>query len=227
MSTSQYLSLAYNHLNDNKTYQLLDKDPTKEVAQQYTLYLQTCEEEGLISADLHDKLTPPPEDVRTQRMYFLPKVHKTPLKLRPILSAINGPTEKASKYINKQLQPYMTQVKPYFKKSADLIEILKTLKIPQHSLLVTLDIESLYTNITHEQAILSFLRKFKNHPLKVFLLDLLKYVLKNNIFQFDSLTFTQLCGLAMGTKLAPALATIYIGDLEEIFQINQVNKPSL
>ena len=167
MSTSQYLRLAYNHLNDNKTYQLLNKDPTKEVAQQYTLYLQTCKEEGLISADLHDKLTPP-EDVHTQRMYFLPKVHKTPLKLRPIVSATNGPTEKASEYIDKQLQPYMTQVKSYFKNSEELIEILKTLKIPRHSLLVTLDIESLHTNITHEQAILSSLENSRTTPSKYF-----------------------------------------------------------
>ena len=35
------------------------------------------------------------------------------------------------------------------------------------------------------------------------------------MFKFHNLVFTQLCGVAMGTRLAPALATIYIGDLEE------------
>ena len=63
----------------------------------------------------------------------------------------------------------------------------------------------------------NFLRIFKSHPQKLFLLDLLKYVLKNNVFKFDNLIFTQTCGLAMGTKLAPALATIYIRHMKESF----------
>ena len=46
-------------------------------------------------------------------------------------------------------------------------------------------------------------------------------MLKNNIFQFNNLTFTQICGIAMGTKLSPALATIYIGNLEEGFIKNR------
>ena len=49
-------------------------------------------------------------------------------------------------------------------------------------------------------------------------------MLKNNVFQFDNLTFTQLCGIAMGTKLASALASIYIGNLEESFLDSQSKK---
>ena len=89
------------------------------------------------------------------------------------------------------------------KNSQALLEILSTLRIPKHSLLVTLDIESLYTNISHEEAIICFIRKFKGHPLIVFMLDLLKYVLKNSVFVFDNLIFAQLCGIAMGTKWVP------------------------
>ena len=48
---------------------------------------------------------------------------------------------------------HMIQVISYIKNSADLIKTYGTLKIPQHSLLVTLDVESLYSNVTHEQAI--------------------------------------------------------------------------
>ena len=35
------------------------------------------------------------------------------------------------------------------------------------------------------------------------------------MFKFDGLTFKQLYGVAMGTRLTPALATIHIGNLEE------------
>ena len=158
---------------------------------------------------------------------FLPKLHKNPLKLRPIISCTNGPTHTASALLDKLLQPYMKATKSYIKNSTDLIHILNHTKVPLEAYLITLDIESLYTNISHNEAILSFLRIFAQHPQKVFLLDLLKYVLKNNIFKFDNLLFTQTCGLAMGTKLAPALATIYIGQIEETFLERRPKKPTL
>ena len=129
------------------------------------------------------------------------------------MSATDGPTENASAFLYRLLQLYMKLVESYITNANDLVLILQNLKIPIGSYLVSLDIKSLYTNITHEEAIMTPLRKFKSHPSKVSLLDLLKYVLKTNVFKFNDLIFTQVCGIAMGTKLAPALATIYIGEL--------------
>ena len=121
----------------------------------------------------------------------------------------------------------MKNTKSYFKNSTHLINILNNKKIPNNALLITLDIESLYTNISHDQAITTFIKIFQNHPKLVLLVDLLKFVLKNNIFEFDTLTFTKTCRLAMGTKLAPALATIYIGHLGEAFLANRALVPDL
>ena len=226
LSTTRYLELAFEHLSDRKTYQLIQNDPTEQIVTQFTEYLKTCKDRGVITTQEYYKLAPT-KKVDTQRIYFLPKVHRNPLKLRPIVSCTNGPTQKASAFLDKLLQPQMKKVRSYLKSSTDLIHILQSLTIPVHAYLITLDIESLYTNISHEEAIISFLRKFKHHPRKVFLLDLLKYVLKNNVFQFDNLIFTQLCGVAMGTRLAPALATIYIGDLEEDYIQTRQKKPFL
>ena len=94
---------------------------------------------------------------------------------------------------------------------------METLKVPAHAYLIKLDIESLYTNISHKEIIVSALKRLEGDPQKVFLLDLLKNVLKNNVFKFGEHVCTQLHGIAMGTKLALVLATIYIGDLEEAF----------
>ena len=119
----------------------------------------------------------------------------------------------------------MRKVRSYLGNSTDLVRILQTLKIPAHSHLATLDITSLYTDITHSEAITIFLKIFKHHPKKVFLVDLLKYVLKNNVFKFDNVTFAQICGIAMGTKLAPALATIYVASIEEQILENREKTP--
>ena len=74
-------------------------------------------------------------------------------------------------------------------------------------------------------AISSFTKRFSSHPKFVFLLDLLKFVLYNNTFRFDGKYFRQICGIAMGTKLAPALATIVVADLEEQYLRTSPCKP--
>ena len=52
-------------------------------------------------------------------------------------------------------------------------------------------------------------------------------MLKNNVFKFNEHIFAQLHGIAMGTKLAPALASIYIGDLEGSFLSSRKLHPTL
>ena len=160
-------------------------------------------------------------------MYFLPKLHKCPIKLRPIVSCTNGPTYTSTALLDRLLQPHMKATASYIRNSTDLICTLSHIRIPEKAFLITLDIESLYTNIGHNEAITSFLKIFEQHPQKVFSLDLLKYVLKNNIFKFDNLLFTQTHGIAMGNKLAPAFATIYIAQVEEAFLDGRPKKPTL
>ena len=226
MSTEQYLELACKHLYDGNTYQLLKSDPTQDIVRQFNSYIEECLEKGVIDRVQHERLLLP-EGIDTQTIYFLPKIHKRPVKLRPIVSCTNGPTYTASAFLDKLLQPHMRKVKSFLKNSTELIHILRTLKVPPQAYLITLDVESLYTNISHEEAIKSLLKRFECDPQKVLVLDLLKYVLKNNVFKFGDQVFAQLHGVAMGTKLAPALATIYIGDLEEQFLENRPLKPEL
>ena len=227
MTTAQYLDMAYKHLGDRNTYQPLETDPTRDIVTQFNSYLDTCLCKRVLTKSQHERLYLKPSEVNTQTIYFLPKVHKDPVKPRPIVSCTGGPTSNASAYLDRLLQPHMKRVKSYLSNSTELVRMLRKLKVPPNAYLVTLDIESLYTNITHEEAIASFLRRFGRDPQKVFLLDLLKFVLKNNVFQFDGHVFTQICGIAMGTKLAPALATIYVSDLEEAFIGERDRKPDL
>ena len=125
----------------------------------------------------------------TQVMYFLPKVHKNLLKVRPIVSCSGGPASRASDYIDSLLQPHMVKTEPYVRNSTDVIHRLKELDLPAASMLAILDIKSLYTNISHHLVIESFHGRFtcSSHPRFVFLLDLLKFGLTcmNNTFQFD------------------------------------------
>ncbi len=50
-------------------------------------------EAGYIDTYTYDYLHPS-DKVRTQRMYFLKKLHKNPHGIRPIVSGCSGPTER-------------------------------------------------------------------------------------------------------------------------------------
>ena len=108
----------------------------------------------------------------TQSIYFLPKIHKRPVKIRPIVSCTGGPTSRASGYLDSLLATNHTRrVDSFVKNSTEIVNTLEDMTLPRNTLLCTLDIDSLYTNITHEQAIPAFTRRFNGHPKFVFLLD--------------------------------------------------------
>ena len=60
-------------------------------------------------------------------------------------------------------------------------------------------------------------REVKTAPFNASLIDLLELVLTLNNFQFNEKSYLQIGGMAMGTKVAPSLANIFMADFEEKF----------
>ena len=54
-------------------------------------------------------------------------------------------------------------------------------------------------------------------PIEI-LVERLNIVVKNNVIKFNNKFFLQLQGTAMGTKMAPAYANLYMGSIEETLQ---------
>jgi len=52
-------------------------------------------------------------------------------------------------------------------------------------------------------------------PNKTILKTLFLFVLENNYFEFKNILYKQLFGTAMGTKMAPPYANLFLGYLEE------------
>ena len=84
------------------------------------------------------------------------------------------------------------------------------------------DIESLYTSIPTKLGLEAIkywiMRKQSLIPRcfpKEFILESIEFILKSNIFLFDSKMFNQIFGTAMGTKFAPPCACLTIGYQEE------------
>ncbi|XP_065925150.1 uncharacterized protein [Magallana gigas] len=101
--------------------------------------------------------------------------------------------------------------------------------LPDHTLLVTMDVTSLYTNIPHVEGIEACKEIWDSRtiqqPSTESLLKLLEHVLKLNNFMFNGEHYIQISGTAMGTKMAPSYANIFIGRLERNLLLRAPFKP--
>ena len=228
--TATYVREGLEHLSDPNTYTRLPGDPTPFLVENIKKLIDSIHELGYIDAYTHAYLMPP-QNTRTQRMYFLKKLHKTPHGIRPIVSGCSGPTEHISAYIDSIIKPLVPHVPSYIKDSSHMVAILEETRIPKEALLVTIDVSSLYTNIPQDEgtsACLEAVEASQTTDLPTNILQaLFNVVLKCNIFRFENSIYAQTQGTAMGTKMAPSYANLFMDRFERSFLANEPIQPLL
>lgn len=178
----------------------------------------------------------PPEYPRISLFYILPKIHKENIPGRPIVSSINSLTEHISEFLTLCIQPITENLNSYIKDTKHFLQkVITQPKVQKNTLLVSIDVKSLYTNIPHKEGIhacLHFIKKYKTTlpnftPNNKILETLLTFVLDNNYFEFNERLYKQMFGTAMGTKMAPPYANLFLGHLENNFILNSNFKSNL
>ena len=101
--------------------------------------------------------------------------------------------------------------------------------IPDNALLVTADVVGLYPSIPHQAGLSTLKEALDKRLLKKIptddLIKMAELVLSNNFFEFNSDTFQQISGTAIGTKCAPPHACIYMDQAEQKFLATQIDQP--
>ncbi|CAH3104105.1 unnamed protein product, partial [Pocillopora meandrina] len=98
-------------------------------------------------------LSQTPNPPRIPIFYTLTKIHK-PLPVgRPIISGCEGPTERISSFVDHLLQPIAQKQKSYLKDTTDSINFIEKTQVSNDTILVSMDVTSLYTNIPQEEGI--------------------------------------------------------------------------
>ena len=149
--------------------------------------------------------------------------------IRPIVSSCNNITKPISQFVDRWLQPHVKNLPSYVKDPTEFLKLIETTKLPHNCLLASIDVSSLYTNIPHDDGIQSVLYYLQNNPhnytrpeqpiaIPKVLTELTDIVLKNNVFEFNDNHYLQIQGTAMGIKMAPAHANLFMGKLEEILK---------
>ena len=165
--------------------------------------------------------------IKTAELYLLNKIHSDPpTKARPIISANGCPVERISEYVDFFLQPFVSEQHTYIKETSDFIRKVELITVPNNALIITLDYESMYTNIIHEEAVNavrntlsktdrhSYVKGIKRPSIESFC-KLVDLAVKCNNFRFNGENFYQCMRVAMGHKASPAICDIVIYCLEE------------
>ncbi|CAJ0930540.1 unnamed protein product, partial [Ranitomeya imitator] len=91
-------------------------------------------------------------------------------------------------------------------------------KLPEDTLLVTLDVNNLYTSIQHTKGMSATRQVLINSHMEPnvisFLLELLEIVLTENFFIFEDTFYVQTQGSAMGSNVAPPYANCFMSVFE-------------
>ena len=218
MSFSDYVNEAERHLNDTNHYLPLESDPTPKFTKEINDMLHQMEENTSIAESTMRYLLS--SNTRPARFYLLPKIHKPGNPGRPIISSIDTPTEKISKFVDYHLRPLVKDIPSYIKDTTHFLHKVQSLDtLPPDSLLVTLDVCSLYTNIPHDEGILACsealaTRDVQDPPTEA-IVTLISYILKKNNFVFGKKHYLQIHGTAMGTCMAPSYANLFMAKLEQ------------
>jgi hypothetical protein len=212
----EYIKMAFrDHLNDTLTYRRLSPiDATiyaryirttfKSWIEKYKRVL-TKNEAKFLRRHLRENTDP------FGCLYLLMKIHKSPMKTRPILSLKGSLLHGLGLWANDKLQQYATRQKAYFKSSFDLKTELVTMDIQPGARLFIADAVSMYTNINTDRAlqfvsqhIREHVSDFANVPAEA-LIEALEIIMTLNVFTFGDTTWIQDRGTAMGSPPPPPL----------------------
>ncbi|CAJ0954363.1 unnamed protein product [Ranitomeya imitator] len=138
---------------------------------------------------------------------------------RPIVASTDSILSPLSILLEKVLTPLVKDTQAFLLDMGAFLKIIKdTGTLPEGTLLVTLDVNNLYTSIQHVKGIRAterILRDSHKDPNVIsFLLSLLELVLTENFFLFEDTFYVQVQGSAMGSNVAPPYANCFMSVFE-------------
>ena len=154
-------------------------------------------------------------------LYGLPKVHKQNVPLRPILAAYNAPNFQIAKYLVPLLNCLCNNQYSLSNPSAFVHGILDQ---EANQYMISLDIQSLFTNVSLLETIDIILNKLFTVSTSIYhgfnksnFKKLLELSVLETHFLFNGNVYKQTDGVAMGSPLGPTFANIFMCYLEERF----------
>ncbi|XP_073416057.1 uncharacterized protein [Dendrobates tinctorius] len=223
MNYIDYNKEVNRQLSDTSTYGIIPRDSVSTITHKIRDLTKTYLDRHMIDQKTASFLVNP--HPITPVFYILPKIHKSLENPpgRPIVASTDSVLSPLSIFLEKIFTPLVKQTRSFLLDTGQFLSIIKQVgKKPPGSILTTLDVNSLYTSITHDKGIEAARFLLNSSELSTdsmqFCLDLLSLVLHENYFLYEDTYYIQKCGTAMGANIAPAYANAYMN----YFEINHV-----
>ncbi|KAL9967396.1 hypothetical protein ACROYT_G025613 [Oculina patagonica] len=186
-----------------------------------------------LSEAVYNKIRP--RHKQPPRIYGLPKIHKADVPLRPIVSCVNTFTYDLSAYLANILSPLTGNSDFAVTNSAHFVSTISSETILDNEIMVSFDVESLFTNVPIDGAVQAALRKLENDPSLADrttltpskITDLLNFVLRSTYFQYNGSIYEQRKGAAMGSPVSAVVANLYMENFEEQAITSSSYKPKI
>ena len=215
MDTEDYKT-KINNLLDPNTYKELAYDPTQRLVRKTKMMVGNSS----LAEEVKKKICR--SEAMTPRLYGLPKIHKTNVPLRPIVSAIGSPTYDLAKHLTSLLQPYTGQTETYVKDSTHFIRKIKNLVLEENDRLVSFDVVSLFTKVPLNDAMEYISTIFPKD-----ISNLFRHCLMTTYFTWNSKIYEQTEGVAMGSPLSPVVANFFMEKFEQQALSSAPKKPKV
>ena len=243
MSMNQYLEAGEEELQNEKFYETINEVSPEVLKAKSDVLVDNMLMNGEIPESVAKYLKSGGDQL--PKFYHLLKTHKIPcdienpeewmhdngFPLRGIIAGQGGPLERLGGFVDHFLQPGMKNLPSFLQDTKHTLQILEEINeqidAGEFSLdgvaLVTLDVESMYNNMTKElarDATCQFLeggRTEDNESSKVkseSVLEALDLCLQNNIFSFNEKLYRQKGGVGTGNKMSPPYTCLGMGKFE-------------
>ena len=214
----EYIKKAEELLKEN-TYKKIAEDPTPKQKNKLINILRNIKaEEGL--KEVYRRLYP--TGAGSPKFYGLPKIHKSGIPLRPIISSIGTVTYNTAKELARILKPLVGLPNHHVHNTMDFVEQIKEVKLKKEESMLSYDVTTLFTSVPIPPVLKIIEEKLTNDkdlPLRTsmntrHIIRLLEFCLRSTYFVFQGQHFEQVEGAAMGSPLSPIVANIYMEHYE-------------
>ena len=223
IESSRYDEAALAHLGDASIYKPIARMTAKTIETKLNqTWKSICSQSNIPHSITRTYVT---SNSDLPRFYHLIKTHKEgpELRIRPIVSNINGPTFKLSWLLSHLLTSLLERMPTHLKNSHQLLKSIQDIpkgEMKQFSYPFSLDVVSLYTSIPPSEAITALEEHLHACPeIKLpfrseQIAELLSIILANTYFKYRGKVFQQISGLPMGNSISGLLAMVYMTRLE-------------
>lgn len=212
-----YLDEVLRHLK-LACYSPISHVPWDDMKDEYKTLLS--QEGGPSEVELHF-LEHPDNKGLVPSFHGIPKIHKNPWKIRPIVPMHSFFTTRLAMWLHLKLHPLQSYYPWICTSSRDFVRDLLTETKGKRCTwkMFTGDVQSMYTNIRTNHLLKALRGAMKKHG---FSSNLIRWILRavgflngNVFFQFNQTYFQQSYGIAMGLACGPTLANLFMATWEE------------